>query len=192
MSRDIYIRAISQEMPQLSTTKIHLKITYLKFHSNFPGANELRIWILLISLGSLWGRVSKNCLLHIGILDRTHTVIWIIICRHLFAEGCSVCEVEIYTQNNYMHVIFLQVLNWRLGKKRTKKHPAVWSVSFIGENIVILNPINPILQLWWFLYLSFQVSWVGSKSHHVVWLLTGKSCFGNLFLLHRVCFEAER
>ena len=33
--------AISQEMPQPSITKIHLKITYLKFHSNFPGANEL-------------------------------------------------------------------------------------------------------------------------------------------------------
>ena len=28
-------------MPQPSITKIHLKMTYLKFHSNFPGANEL-------------------------------------------------------------------------------------------------------------------------------------------------------
>ena len=41
-SNDIHIRAISQEMPQKSITKIHLKITYLKFHSNFPGANELK------------------------------------------------------------------------------------------------------------------------------------------------------
>ena len=40
-SSDIHIRAISQEMSQLSVTKIHLKITYLKFNSNFPGANEL-------------------------------------------------------------------------------------------------------------------------------------------------------
>ena len=38
---DINIRAISQEMPQPSVTKICLKITCLKFHSNFPGANEL-------------------------------------------------------------------------------------------------------------------------------------------------------
>ena len=38
---DILIRAISQEMPQTSISKVHLKITYLKFHSNFPGANEL-------------------------------------------------------------------------------------------------------------------------------------------------------
>ena len=31
--------AISQEMPQpsINDTKIGLKITYLKFHSNFPG-----------------------------------------------------------------------------------------------------------------------------------------------------------
>ena len=29
-------------MPQPSITKICLKIIYLKFHSNFPGANELR------------------------------------------------------------------------------------------------------------------------------------------------------
>ena len=28
-------------MLQPSMTKIRLKITYLKFHSNFPGANEL-------------------------------------------------------------------------------------------------------------------------------------------------------
>ena len=40
-SSDIHIRAISQQMPQPSITKIHLKITYPKFHSNFPGANEL-------------------------------------------------------------------------------------------------------------------------------------------------------
>ena len=40
-SGDINLRAISKEKPQQSITKIILKITYLKFHSNFPGANEL-------------------------------------------------------------------------------------------------------------------------------------------------------
>ena len=40
---DIHIKAISQEMPQPSIIKICLKITYLKFHSNFPGANELMV-----------------------------------------------------------------------------------------------------------------------------------------------------
>ena len=38
---DIHIRENSQEMPQPSITKIHLKITYLNFYSDFPGANEL-------------------------------------------------------------------------------------------------------------------------------------------------------
>ena len=45
-SSDIYIKAISQEMPQPSITKICLKITYLKFHSNFQGANELTGYIM--------------------------------------------------------------------------------------------------------------------------------------------------
>ena len=40
-SSDIHIMAISQEMPQPSITKICLNITYLKCHSNFPGANEI-------------------------------------------------------------------------------------------------------------------------------------------------------
>ena len=40
-SSDIHIRAISHQMPQPSITKICLQITCLKFHSNFPGANEL-------------------------------------------------------------------------------------------------------------------------------------------------------
>ena len=40
-SSDIHIRALSQEKPQPSITKICLKITYLKFHSSFPVANEL-------------------------------------------------------------------------------------------------------------------------------------------------------
>ena len=47
-SSDIYIGAISQEMPQPS---ICLKITYLKFHSNFPGANELTHYPLVAPCG---------------------------------------------------------------------------------------------------------------------------------------------
>ena len=41
-SSDIQIRAISQVMSQPSITKICLKITCLKYHANFPEANELR------------------------------------------------------------------------------------------------------------------------------------------------------
>ena len=45
---DIYSSAISQEMPQPSITKIHLKTTYRKFHSNFLGANDLTLISVLL------------------------------------------------------------------------------------------------------------------------------------------------
>ena len=37
-SSGIHLRAILQEIPQPSVTEISLKITYLKFCSNLPGA----------------------------------------------------------------------------------------------------------------------------------------------------------
>ena len=42
-SSGLHLRAILQETPQPSVTKISLKITYLKFCSNLPGANELKV-----------------------------------------------------------------------------------------------------------------------------------------------------
>ena len=36
--------AVSQEMPQPSTTQIILKITSIKFYSNLPEVNELKLW----------------------------------------------------------------------------------------------------------------------------------------------------
>ena len=42
-------------MPQPSITKTHLKITYLRFHSNLPGANELiQYWKQKFSLCNLF------------------------------------------------------------------------------------------------------------------------------------------
>ena len=40
-SNNIHLRAILQDMPQVSITKISLKIAYLKSYSNCPGANRL-------------------------------------------------------------------------------------------------------------------------------------------------------
>ena len=40
-SSEIHLRAISHKIPQPLITKISMKITYLKFLSNLPGANEL-------------------------------------------------------------------------------------------------------------------------------------------------------
>ena len=42
-SSDIHLRAITQEIPQPSISKISVKIEYLKFHSNPPGANKLNV-----------------------------------------------------------------------------------------------------------------------------------------------------
>ena len=40
-SSDIHLNTIAQEIPQLPITKISMKMTYLKFHLNLPGAKEL-------------------------------------------------------------------------------------------------------------------------------------------------------
>ena len=64
-SSDIHIRAILHEMPQSSITKIYempqpsitkicLKITCLKFHSNFPGANEWTLDTKIIQHVTCW------------------------------------------------------------------------------------------------------------------------------------------
>ena len=44
-SSDIHLRASSQEITQPSITEIIWKIKCLTFHSNFPGANEIKIAI---------------------------------------------------------------------------------------------------------------------------------------------------
>ena len=49
-SSDIHIRTISLDIPQPSITEIICKIKYLKFHSNFPGANELKMPRCAVSL----------------------------------------------------------------------------------------------------------------------------------------------
>ena len=51
---DIHIRAITQGMTQPSIIKIHLTITYLKFHSNFPGTHELRSSLCGYSMPCDW------------------------------------------------------------------------------------------------------------------------------------------
>ena len=55
-SNDIHIRAISQEMPQPSITKICLKITCPKFHSSFPGTTEL------MTLNITINRLNCSCI----------------------------------------------------------------------------------------------------------------------------------
>ena len=61
-SNDIHIREISQEVRQPSITKIRLKITYLKFHLNFPGANDLQwgTYFLFYARGYFYYRKTSN------------------------------------------------------------------------------------------------------------------------------------
>ena len=65
-SSDIHIRASSQEVPEPSITEIIWKIKYLKFHSNFPGANELSTPVPLSPeagksmLNSLWQQMLRR------------------------------------------------------------------------------------------------------------------------------------
>ena len=40
-SSDIHLKAISEDIPQPLITKVSLRITYLRFHANLSGANEL-------------------------------------------------------------------------------------------------------------------------------------------------------
>ena len=62
-SSDIHIRAISQEMPLSSITKICLNITWLKFRWNFPGANGMNAYctVTVFKLPCTW-RVSHDSL----------------------------------------------------------------------------------------------------------------------------------
>ena len=47
-SCDVHLRAISLEMSQPSTSKISLKIIFLRFYWNLPGANELTLQVTVI------------------------------------------------------------------------------------------------------------------------------------------------
>ena len=57
-SIDIHLTAISQEVIHrlITITRISLKITYLKCHSNLPGANEVTHWQGLNPVNFLLGR----------------------------------------------------------------------------------------------------------------------------------------
>ena len=80
MSSGIHIRANSQERLQLSIPKIHLKITYLKFHSNLPEAIELMAaeHISFVSMVSGADEVVPNSSKQLGLGSvETHTCMMI-------------------------------------------------------------------------------------------------------------------
>ena len=120
-SIDIHMRAISQEMPQPSITKISLKITYLKFHSNFPGANELKYWLPFLSpiIWSLpgnawrwdlgWSRVGR---LSPGPVAEKITKTFNPLCAKFFRGNINIYlhfTSLFHTETTEVHEIFLRV-----------------------------------------------------------------------------------
>ena len=55
VSSDIHLRKISEELPQPLVANISLKMAYLKFYSNLPGASELTFCLL-------WCVMKYKCL----------------------------------------------------------------------------------------------------------------------------------
>ena len=63
-SSDIHISAISQEIHKASITKIWLKITCQKFHSNFLGTNEFTYGFNHTSVGNRGHVTVRSSTLH--------------------------------------------------------------------------------------------------------------------------------
>ena len=127
--QDIHIGELSQEMPQPSITKMCLKITCLRIHSNFPGANEL----------IHWGPVTHICVSKLSITgsdnglspDRRQAIIWTNVGILLIGPlGTNFSEILIEIQ------IFLY-------KKTTLKMSSAKRRPFcLGLNVLILVPVE--------------------------------------------------
>ena len=84
------------EMPQSSITEVSLKITYLKFHSNLPGANELNPH----SFPNFKG-YHLNHVWEFGMDKSWKSLLWetfvgTIACRwHVWVEACQTVQCNI-------------------------------------------------------------------------------------------------
>ena len=65
-----HLRAISQEIPQPSITKVSWKITFLNFHSNLPGANVISLPVCYIFLVYIY-RIAQifDCIAGVKLLQ---------------------------------------------------------------------------------------------------------------------------
>ena len=100
---------------QLSVTKFSLKITFLKFHSNIPGANEIN-----------WGPVAQK---HVSLA-------WI-------SNHISVFVGVNYLSMSYTPAINTQVIN-TLRPRQNEQHFAddIFKRIFFNENVWILIKIS--------------------------------------------------
>ena len=77
-SSDIHIRAISPEKPQPSVTEVRLTISYLKFNSNSPGANQLKSGETMLSV-TIPNTLNTSKIIHIDCNDNgvTNALEWL-------------------------------------------------------------------------------------------------------------------
>ena len=134
----IHIRATSREMPQPSVTKICLKITYLKFHSNFPGANELICNVSSdITLLTHWGRVTHIYVSRLTITGsgnslspgRRQAIIW---------TNAGIWFIGLLGTNS--SEILIKILTFSFQKIRLKVSSGKWQPFCLGLNVLRLLP----------------------------------------------------
>ena len=113
------LRAILQEMPQPSVTEISLKITYLKFCSNLPGANELT---------THWGRVTHICVVELG--------------HNRFRLWLVACSTPSHYQNqcwNTVHWTFRNKLQWNFNRNSNIFIPEIAFETVVCKMASILS-----------------------------------------------------
>ena len=123
-----HLRAISQEIPQPSVSKISLKITYKRFHLNLPGANVL----------THWGRVTHICVRNLTIIGsdnglspgRRQAIIWINAGILLIGPlGTNFSE------------ILIAIITFSFKKMHLKMSSGKWRPCCLGLNV--LRPPSP-------------------------------------------------
>ena len=92
-SNDIHLMAISQEIPQPSVTKISLRITFLKLHSNelmWKIMQQNVAWLHVFKV-TLWQSVGSNALLpstqlKINFIEKQYTIFLLVVPQWLLGE----------------------------------------------------------------------------------------------------------
>ena len=129
-SSDIYIRSISQKMPQQSIAKICLKITYLKFHSDFPGTNDL----------THWGRVTHICVSNLTTIGsdnglspgRSQAII---------RTNAGILLIEPLETN--FNDILIEIHIFSFKKIHFKMSSGKWRPFCLGLNVLMASPKQP-------------------------------------------------
>ena len=133
------------EIPQPSITKIHLKMTYLKCHSNFPGANELRFKPCFNETRQrhMWTSVSQ----------------WVILSRdkqlHITdSMGCNYLSFPLVRASDTRGIIS----KWLCLRMDTKDRGRYYMVHMIW-----LSKLNHHTSCQTNIYISMNMSWMHRK-----------------------------